>query len=109
MMPRKSYACSKNSTKTEQSSWSKKKTKKAEHKKNCQDKSCEKCKSEHCGGSCTHNSCKCGASISSLNIPPTIEIKVENHLPVKKKQKFGFKETYYSSSFLSIWMPPKIS
>ncbi len=109
MMPSQSYACSKNSTKTEQSSCSKEKTKKSEHKKGCKDKSCKKCNNDNCGGGCTHNSCRCGASTTSLSVPPIIELKAENHFTATIKQKFGFKEAYYSSGFFSIWLPPKIS
>ena len=45
----------------------------------------------------------------SLNVPTIIELKAKNHLAAAKKQKFGFKEAYYSSGFFSIWLPPKIS
>lgn len=99
MMPSQSYACSKNSTKTEQSFCSKEKSKKSEHKKGCKSKSCKKCKSDKC---------RCGASTTSLNVPTVIELKAKNHLAAAKKQKFGFKEAYYSSGFFSIWLLPKI-
>ena len=99
MMPSQSYACSKNSTKTEQSFCSKEKSKKSEHKKGFKSKSCKKCKSDKC---------RCGALTTSLNVPTVIELKTKNHLAAAKKQKFGFKEAYYSSGFFSIWLPPKI-
>ncbi|MBX9448593.1 MAG: hypothetical protein KL787_02240 [Taibaiella sp.] len=109
LMPNQSYACSKKSTQTEQSSCSKEKSKKSEHKKGCKGKSCKKCKSDNCGGGCSHSSCRCGASITSLSLPVIIELKAKNQFAASKKQKFGFKEAYYSSGFFSIWLPPKIS
>jgi len=69
----------------------------------------KKCKSDKCGGGCSHNSCRCGASITSLSLPVIIELKAKNQFAAGKKQKFGFKEAYYSSGFFSIWLPPKIS
>jgi hypothetical protein len=64
---------------------------------------------DNCGGGCSHSSCRCGASITSLSLPVIIELKAKNQFAASKKQKFGFKEAYYSSGFFSIWLPPKIS
>jgi hypothetical protein len=109
MIPSQSYACSKNSTKTEQSSCSKEKSKKSEHKKGYKGKSCKKCKSGNCDGGCSHSSCRCSASTTSLYLPIPIELKAKNPFAEVKKQKLGFKEAYYSSGFFFIWLPPKIS
>ena len=109
LMPGISYACAKKSTKTEQSSCSNEKSKKSEHKKGCKNKSCKKCKSDNCGGGCSHSTCRCGASTTSLSLPAVIELRAKNHFAAAKKQKFAFKEAYYSSGFFSIWLPPKIS
>ncbi|WP_231121128.1 hypothetical protein [Epilithonimonas vandammei] len=106
MIPSQSYACSKNSTKTEQSSCSKEKSKKSEHKKGYKGK---KCKSGNCDGGCSHSSCRCSASTTSLYLPIPIELKAKNPFAEVKKQKLGFKEAYYSSGFFFIWLPPKIS
>jgi len=109
LMPNQSYACSKKSTQTEQSSCSKEKSNKSKHS-GCKGKSCKKCKdSNGCGGNCKHSSCRCGASITSLSLPVIIELKAKNQFAAGKKQKFGFKEACYSSGFFSIWLPPKIS
>ncbi|MEC3875205.1 hypothetical protein [Chryseobacterium salviniae] len=110
LIPTQSYACSKKSTRTEQASCEKEHSKKSEHKSSCKDKSCKKCKDGHdCGGNCKHSSCRCGASTTSLNLPIVIELKAKNLFAAAKKQKFGFKQAYYSSGFFSIWLPPKIS
>ncbi|WP_407482286.1 hypothetical protein [Elizabethkingia anophelis] len=112
LMPNQSYGCSKNSTKTEQSSCSKKQSEKSAHKAHktsCKDKSCKKCKNGGCEDNCKHSSCRCGASTTSLSVLTAIELKAKNPFAAAKKQKFGFKQGYYSSGFFSIWLPPKIS
>ena len=110
LMPSISYACAKKVAKTEQASCSKEQSERSEHKSSCKDKSCKKCKDGHdCGGNCKHSSCRCGASTTSLNLPIVIELKAKNLFAAAKKQKFGFKQAYYSSGFFSIWLPPKIS
>jgi hypothetical protein len=45
-----------------------------------------------------HSSCRCGASTTSLSVPTVIELKQKITFEAKK-QKFGFKEAYYSSAF----------
>ena len=110
LMPNISYACPKNATTAEKAACSKKKSAKAEHQAGCKDKSCNKCKhGKGCGGNCKHNSCRCGASVTSLTIPTPIDLKAKYPFAAVKKQKFGFKEAYYSSGYYSIWLPPKIS
>lgn len=44
-----------------------------------------------------------------LYAPAVIELKAKHQLAAAKKQKFGFKEAYYSSGFFSTWLPPKIN
>jgi hypothetical protein len=44
-----------------------------------------------------------------LCLPIPIDLKTANPFAEIKKQKFGFKEAYYSSGYSSIWQPPKIS
>ncbi len=110
LMPSISYACAKKAAKTEQVSCSKEQFQKAEHKSNCKDKSCKKCKDGHdCDGNCKHSSCRCSTSSSSLSIPIPTDLKLTTPFAETKKQKFGFKQAYYSSGYYSIWQPPKIS
>jgi hypothetical protein len=110
LTPSISYACAKKTDKTEQKSCSKEKSEKSHHKDSCKDKSCKKCKDGHdCGGSCKHSSCRCSTSSSSVSFPIPLDLKVTNPFAEIKKQKFGFKEAYYSSGYSSIWQPPKIS
>ena len=110
LMPSISYACAKKTAKTEQKSCSKEKSEKSHHKDSCKDKSCKKCKDGHdCDGNCKHSSCGCSTSSSSVSLQIPIDLKITNPFAETKKQKFGFKEAYYSSGFFSIWLPPKIS
>ena len=111
LIPNQSYACSKNSTKTEQSACSKKQTARSEHKDCCKAMHHKKCNgSKDCGGNCKGNSCRCVPSTTSLSVPAIIGLKINDQFADAKKQKFGFKQAHYSSGFYSIiWLPPKIS
>lgn len=110
LMPSISYACTKKTAKTEQKSCSKEKSEKSHHKGSCKDKSCKKCKDGHnCDGNCKHGSCGCSTSSSSVSLLIPIHLKVTTPFAKTKKQKFGFKQAYYSSGYSSIWQPPKIS
>ena len=110
LMPSISYACAKKTANTEQKSCSKDQSAKAEHKSSCKDKSCKKCKDGHdCDGNCKHSSCGCSTSSSSVNLQIPIDLKITHPFGETKKQKFGFKQAYYSSGYSSIWQPPKIS
>lgn len=108
MMPSQSYACSKNSTKTEQSSCSKKKALKAQDC--CKTKSCKKSKEDkgHCSGNCKDKTCTNNAPSPFIAIISHLEINRDYFAEIKK-QKFGFKQIHYSSGYFSIWLPPKIS
>jgi len=110
MMPSQSFACSKHSAKTEQKSCHKEKSKDNKEKDCCKTKSCKKSKKEngHCSGNCNDKSCN-STSYSSMGLPIFLEIKTKSYFADAKKQKFGFKEAYYSSGYSSIWLPPKIS
>ncbi len=104
------YACAKKTVNTEQKSCSKEKSKKSNHKESCKDKSCKKCKNGHdCCGDCNHSSCRCSTSSSFVSLPIPIDLKVTDPFAETKKQKFGFKQVYYSLDYSSIWQPPKIS
>lgn len=100
-MPSISYACAKKTAKTEQKSCSKEKSEKSHHKENCKD-------GHDCGGECNHSSCRCSTSSSFVSLPIPFDLKVTDPFADTKKQKFGFKQAYYSSGYSSIWQPPKI-
>ena len=44
-----------------------------------------------------------------MGLPVVLEIKGKSNFAEAKKQKFGFKEAYYSPGESSIWQPPKIA
>lgn len=110
LIPTQSHACSKTSTKTEKSACSKRKTKDLEGKDCCKTNSCKKSKEEtgHCSDSCKGKTCTNNTPSPSFALLSHVEI-CKNYFAETKKYKFGFRETYYSSEFLSIWLPPKIS
>ena len=111
LIPNQSYACAKHSAKTEKTSCSKTKSKDSKEKDCCKTKSCKKSREDkgHCSGNCKDQSCHNSNSYSSMGLPVVLEIKSKDYFAEAKKQKFGFKETYYSSGYSFIWLPPKIS
>ena len=112
-MPSQSYACPKKPIKTEQSSFTKQQSEKSAHKVSCKSEfgkkcgDCNDCNSD-CEGNCKHNSCTCGTSGFSFGLPMAA-IPVKKHFSEAEKQKFSFRQAYYSSGFISVWLPPKIS
>lgn len=105
LIPSIAFACAKKTTQTEQESCPKEQSSKAE-KKDC----CKK-GNDHkgCDSKCKHSSCSCSTSLSFLGLPITTDLKSKKHFTALKKQKFGFKQAGYSSGYLFIWQPPKIS
>lgn len=110
LTPNQSYACSKKTAKAEQSGCARKQSGKPEQQACCKTNSCKK-DNQHgdCSDQCKHNSCRCGASVSSISLPASIDLKTTNHFAELKKQKFGFRQAYYPTGFFPIWLPPKIS
>ena len=110
LMPNQGYACSKTTTKTEQSSCSTKKDKNLKEKNCCKTKSCKESKEDtgHCNGDCKDKTCTNNTPSPSLALFSHLQIN-ELHFADVKKQKFCFKQVYYSSNYSTIWQPPKIS
>lgn len=109
LMPHPSNACSKKTTKTEQSSCAKKNRKDSKGKDCCKTKSCKKNKEakDHCSDNCQDKSCTNNSPSSSLALPSHLETH-RNYFAEIKKQPFVFEQIHYSSGYLSIWLPPKI-
>lgn len=107
LMPSQTYACSKAAAKTEKSSCSKT----SDHQNHsCKDKNLKKCIHNEDCGVCKAGSCRCSTScVNLLHVIIPIELRIKDLVARAKKQKFDFKRAYYSSGFLSIWLPPKIS
>lgn len=110
LMPSQSYACSKKSTKTEQSSCSKEKEKDLKGEDCCKTRSCKKSKEDkgHCNGNCKDKTCTNNTPLPSIAIISYSDINKDYFVEIKK-QRFGFKQIHYSSGYFSIWLPPKIS
>lgn len=110
LLPSITFACAKKTTKVEQKSCSKDQSIKSSKHDCDHDKSCSTDKQhKKCGGKCKHNSCKCSTTVTSLSLPAYITFSSKKIFAETKKQKFGFKQAYYSSDISSIWQPPKIS
>lgn len=108
LMPDKSYACAKEIDKSELNSCSKDQSSKAEKKNSCKTKSHQKDSVHHdCSGECIYNSCHCPASPLSIAVHLVTEIK--NHNIFLEKLAIDYNQSYVSSGFRTIWLPPKIS
>jgi len=108
LIPSLSYACAKKSTQAEYKSSLKDQIPKIERTDNCKTKPCENCNDNDCTGNCKHSCCRCITSSPAFSLPTLIYFKVTNLFAETKKQKFNFKQAYYSSGYSSIWQPPKI-
>lgn len=107
LTPTPTYACGKSHTKTEKTCCD---------KKTSQTKKNDCCKKEHsqsnhdndgCGGKCGHSSCHCSGVNIAIALPFVSELK--HTISFSEKQSILYTETYISSGFRSIWLPPKIS
>lgn len=104
MLPTLSYACG---TKSESGCCKKETTSKTEKKDCCKNKQ-SKDKDNSCGGKCGHSNCT--SSSVNLSIISLYEIEFKNNIFdfSIEKPKFYHSETFISSGFTSVWLPPKI-
>ena len=104
LSPTLSYACG---TKTEKACC-KKETAKETKKKHCCNNKHSKDKDKGCGGKCGHSNCT--TSIVNFSIISFNEIEFKNNSFdfSSEKSKFYHSETFISSGFTSVWLPPKI-
>lgn len=59
---------------------------------------------------CKHAFCSCGNLLHLPNITHSQEFNIKNPFDeMTKKNKFHFNQLEYSSGFISLWFPPKIS
>jgi hypothetical protein len=123
LMPNDSYACAakkvvKSKTDEMHSCCKKQNSKKSNNQKEVDKKCSDKSeatepfseKSNHaCDGHCNHNSCKCGALIFSINLPQSVDLKLNNYILISKNTIISHNENRLPSGFHSIWLPPVIS
>ena len=103
-VPTLSYACG---TKTEKSCCKKKTISKTEKKDCCKNKQ-SKNQDDSCGGKCGHSNCTASTVNFSLISFYEIEFKNNNFYFSTDKSNFYHSETFISSGFTSVWLPPKI-
>ena len=109
LIPGFTYACSKKAMTAEQPSCSMKQDKTPLDKDFKKAKSCEKGDNQNdCSKECRHGSCSCSITSSPFSVLSPTEI-LTNLFSEVTRQKFAFNKTHYSSGFLTIWLPPKIS
>ena len=103
-LPTSSYACG---NKTEKSCCKKETSSKTEKKDCCNGKH-SKDKDNSCGGKCGHSNCTTSLITFSLISLNEIQFKNNNFDFSIEKPKFYHSETFISSGFTSVWLPPKI-
>ena len=109
LVPGITYACAKKTVYHKQASCSKDDSKNEEQKDCCNTDSAKTDGHEQdCKDTCNHSSCRCSTPSTSLGLDTFNEFCTASHFTETRKQKFCFRETYYSSGYLSIWLPPKI-
>ncbi len=105
LLPTMSYACG---TKSEKSCCKKEISSKTEKKDCCKNKQ-SKDQDNSCGGKCGHSNCTASTSVNfSIISFYEIEFNNNNFDFSTEKQKFYHSETFISSGFTSVWLPPKI-
>lgn len=104
LIPSTTLACG---TKAEKSCCKKETTSTTEKKDCCKNKQSED-KDNSCGGKCGHSNCT--SSSVNFSIISLYEIEFKNNIFdfSIEKPKFYHSETFVSSGFTSVWLPPKI-
>lgn len=106
MTPTDTYACGSASEKIENTC--NKPSDSNTKKKDCCDKENGQCTKDgkNCDGKCGNSACHCPSNSISFTIPFFAQLTKVKVIP--SKSNFYYQEIYYSSGFLSIWLPPKI-
>jgi hypothetical protein len=104
LMPSNTFACG---SKTEKSCCKKEISSKAEKKDCCKNKQSNE-QDNSCGGKCGHSNCTTSTVNFSIISFYEIEFKNNNFDFSTEKPKFYHSETFISSGFTSVWLPPKI-
>lgn len=106
LTPTDTYACGSKSSETELSN--KKNDKASLQKSDCCDKEKGQCgkHGKDCDGNCGNPACHCPTNCTNFTIPFFAQLSQAK--VILNKSNFYYQETYFSSGFLSIWLPPKI-
>lgn len=105
-LPASTYACG---TKSEKSCCKKEVTSNTDKQDCCKKKQSQDKENQSCGGKCGHSNCTTSSVNFSLISFFEIEFKNTHFQFSPEKQKFYHSETFISSGFNFIWLPPKIS
>lgn len=107
LTPVQSYACGTISEKMETSCCSKQSYSEIE-KSDCCDTEKGQCgkHGKDCDGKCGNSNCHCPTSCKIFTIPFFAQLSQTKI--IVSKPTFYYQEAYYSSGFISIWLPPKI-
>jgi len=103
-LPTSTYACG---NKTEKSYCKKETSSKIEKTDCCKNKQSKE-QDNSCGGKCGHSNCTSSTINCSIISPYEIIFKNNSFDFSTEKPKFYHSETFISSGFTSVWLPPKI-
>ena len=106
LTPTLTYACGKSAEKTEKPCC-KKETSQTEKKDCCKNHSDNDKNNDGCGGKCKNPFCHCPTAPLTIAVHFVTETK--NHNILLEKLSIAYTQSYVSSGFRSIWLPPKIS
>lgn len=106
LTPILTYACGKLAEKTEKS-YCEKGLSKSDTKDCCKSHSKSDKNDDGCGGMCKNPFCHCPTTPHTVVLPIVAEMK--HHYIFFEKVTIVYTETYTSSGFCSIWLPPKIN
>ncbi|QOI98869.1 MAG: hypothetical protein HRU69_08365 [Flammeovirgaceae bacterium] len=106
LTPPDTYACGSKSENLENTCTKKSDTQKG--KKSCCDTDNVQCNNHgrDCDGKCGNPNCHCPANHTYFTIPYFVKFSGFKLIP--HKPNFYYQDSFYSSGFLSIWLPPKI-
>ncbi|MBK6611133.1 MAG: hypothetical protein IPI59_00175 [Sphingobacteriales bacterium] len=106
LTPSETYACGSKSENTE-NTYSKKSDTEKENKAFC-DTEKGQCNNhgKDCDGKCGNPNCHCPTYYANFTVPFFVQFSGIKLNP--NKPNFYYQESFYSSGFISIWLPPKI-
>lgn len=108
-IPKQTMACSDHPTSSEntQNSCPKEKSHINKEHECCKTHSCKKEKG-HCTGQCSNKGCTSSTNHFAVGEVILADLESKNFFAKISNTKFNFKESYYTSAYFSIWLPPKI-
>jgi hypothetical protein len=110
MAPKNGYACGTNSKKTDKSCCIQDKSNNSKKNNCCEShKMTRESKDKSCGGNCNNPKCTCPTSFALFALQDRAELIREIRFSEINRLKSYYNETYSSSGFGYIWIPPNIA